>query len=374
MPQLADWFQRNAGSLLATDTSSAYGSVGRGKYQMPNSLRRLLFLLVFPVFAVIGVEGGKAGVAKLGHDTNAILWRGPTDSASLNLIYGSGGEDDQPRGPFTFVQEDMNGSNPKFDIRDQYGVKWKVKLGSEARPEVAATRLVWAAGYFTTEDYFLPDLHVQDLPRHLHRGQNLVASDGTLHNVRLKRAAKDEKKLGTWEWGSNPFENTREFNGLRVLMALINNWDLKDLNNAVYQAKHADGSEQPQQIYLVSDLGASFGTTGYTLLTDQSRGNIEAYKHSKFISNMTPDYVDFGTPSRPPLLETFNLPVFVQRIDLRWIGRRVPRADARWMGQVLGQLSPEQIRDAFRAAGYSSKEVNEFASVVQGRIAELNAL
>jgi hypothetical protein len=44
------------------------------------------------------------------------------------------------------------------------------------------------------------------------------------------------------------------------------------------------------------------------------------------------------------------------------------------MGQVLGQLSQEQIRDAFRAAGYSAPEVNEFANVVQSRIAELNAL
>ncbi len=340
---------------------------------MPNSLRRLLFLLVF-MHAIVGVKSGKAGVAKLGHDSSAMLWRDPTDFASLNLIYGSGGEDDQPRGPFTFVQEDLNGSNPKFDVRDSDGVKWKVKLGAEARPEVAATRLVWAAGYFTTEDYFLENLHVQDLPRHLYRGQNLVGRDGAFHNVRLKRPTKDEKKLGTWQWGSNPFEGTREFNGLRVLMALINNWDLKDLNNAVYQAKHADGLEKLQQIYLVSDLGASFGSTGYRLFTDASKGNIEAYKHSKFISNITPDYVDFGAPSRPPLLETFNLPVFVQRIDLRWIGRRVPRADAKWMGQVLGQLSPEQIRDAFRAAGYPPQEVNDFATVVQGRIAELNAL
>jgi hypothetical protein len=44
------------------------------------------------------------------------------------------------------------------------------------------------------------------------------------------------------------------------------------------------------------------------------------------------------------------------------------------MGQVLGQLSPEQIRDAFRAAGYSAQEVNDFTAVVQARIAELNAL
>ena len=341
---------------------------------MPNSLRRLLFFLAFIVLAIADVKSGNAGEAKLGHEANAMLWRDATDFASLNLIYGSGGEDDQPRGPFTFVEEDLNGSNPKFDIRDQDGVKWKVKLGDEARPEVVATRLLWAAGYFTTEDYYLEDLHVQNLPSHLHRGQNLIGPDGAFHAVRLKRAGKDEKKLGNWQWGSNPFEGTREFNGLRVLMALINNWDLKDSNNAVYRVKHADGPEESQQIYLVSDLGASFGTIGYALPFEGPRGNLEAYKHSKFVSHVTSGYVDFGAPSRPTFIETFNLPVFLYRLNLRWIGRQIPRADAKWMGQVLGELSPEQIRDAFRAAGYPPQEVNGFASVVQGRIAELNAL
>jgi hypothetical protein len=268
----------------------------------------------------------------------------------------------------------MEGTNPKIDVRDQDGIKWKVKLGAEARPEVAASRLVWAAGYFTNEDYFLENMQVQGLPPHLHRGQELVAPDGSLHSVRLKRSNKSEEKLGMWQWSSNPFVGTREFNGLRVLMALVNNWDVKDSNNAVYQEKHSDNSREPEQIYLVSDLGASFGPTGFKLPVEASRGNLDAYKRSKFMSNQTPDYVDFGAPGRPTLVETFNLPVFLHRIDLRWIGRRIARGDAKWMGQVLGQLSPEQIRDAFRAAGYSPQEVNDFAAVVQARIAELNAL
>jgi hypothetical protein len=48
--------------------------------------------------------------------------------------------------------------------------------------------------------------------------------------------------------------------------------------------------------------------------------------------------------------------------------------DAQWMGQLLSQLSPEQIHDAFRAAGYSPGEVEGFSKVVEGRIAQLNKL
>jgi hypothetical protein len=88
----------------------------------------------------------------------ASIWAEPTDIASRDLYYGPGGKQDEPRGRFTFEKEDPDGTNPKFVVRDQDGVKWKVKLGEEARPETAASRLVWGVGYYADEDYFLQDL------------------------------------------------------------------------------------------------------------------------------------------------------------------------------------------------------------------------
>src|SRR5690242_14554175 len=75
-----------------------------------------------------------------------ILWQDPIDIASRDLYYGLGGKRHQPRGKFTFVKEDLSGSNPKFSVKDADGVKWKVKLGAETRPETAASRIVWALG------------------------------------------------------------------------------------------------------------------------------------------------------------------------------------------------------------------------------------
>jgi hypothetical protein len=60
-----------------------------------------------------------------------------------------------PHVDYTFIKEDMNGTSSKFYTQDSNGVRWLVKLGVEARPETAATRLVWAMGYFTDEDYAL---------------------------------------------------------------------------------------------------------------------------------------------------------------------------------------------------------------------------
>jgi len=294
-----------------------------------------------------------------------VLWTDPGNISTRDLLHGSGGADHVPRGPFTFDKEDLAGTSPKFSVKDANGVKWKVKMGVEARPETAATRIVWSVGYYTTEDYFLPEIQVQGLPARLHRGQKLVGPNGAIQNVRLKR--DDGKKLGTWEWENSPFDGSREFNGLRVMMALINNWDLKDENNAVYEINGLN-------VYLVSDLGASFGCPGRCWPTTHAKGDPEEYSESKFIKRSTPEAVWFEAPGRPGFLRLGDPKEYMMRVHLEWIGQNIPRADAKWIGSLLAHLSPDQLRDAFRAAGYQSQDIDEFVQVLTSRIAELNAL
>src|SRR5689334_7127408 len=145
----------------------------------------------------------------------SVIWSDPGDISAKNLLYGSGGEKGQPRPPVVFEKEDEKGSNPKFDVRDQDGTKWKVKLGVEARPETVATRLLWAVGYFTEEDYLEPELKVDGLPKDLQRGRNLINA-GEARDARLKHHPKRAEKDDEWRWRKNPFSGTREFNGLRV--------------------------------------------------------------------------------------------------------------------------------------------------------------
>jgi len=316
---------------------------------------------------------------------HVVLWRDPGDITSRNLFYGEGGPEGQaPSMTFTYVKEDLEGTNPKFDVRDENGTKWTIKLGTEARPETAANRLLWAVGYFTNEDYFLPTIRVDRLqPVSKHRRKRvigLVDADGTMHDVELKHHPHDEKKVGSWEWRSNPFRGTRELNGLRVMMAVLNNWDLKDENNSIYvekkpeHEKQNDATDDPESIYLVSDVGASFGTNGRIRKSSIAKGNLSSYQRSKFIRNVTPDYIDFYVPSRESWVLLVDPKEYVERLRLRWIGRHIPRADAKWMGQLLAKLSPNQIRDAFRAAGYSPQQVEGFAQVMESRIAALNDL
>ena len=341
---------------------------------------KLFFVLALAVvsFPVAGTSQEKTNTPEAKGTITAtgpaVLWRSPENIASRNLLYGSGGKQNEPHPPFTFLNEDLDGTSPKFNVLAQDEVKWKVKLGAEARSETVASRLLWAVGYFADENYFLSNTRVEDMPRRLKRGQGLVEPGGVVRNVRLEREPKG-KKIDAWKWRHNPFAGTRELNGLRIMMALINNWDLKNQNTAVYMGSDGDESEGSRQTYMISDLGASFGAAGRGRWWrgKMSSGNLEVYSHTKFISKIRPEYVDFMTPTQPVLPCAMRLPFF-GRICLGWIGNHIPLTDAKWMGQLLAQLSPDQIRDAFRAGGYSAQEVDGFAKVIESRIAELNKL
>jgi len=300
------------------------------------------------------------------------LWSEPNDIHAENLFYGRGGKDHEPHGPFIFQSEDLDGTNPKFDVRDSSGVKWKIKLGAEAQPETVASRFLWAIGYHTDEDYFEPMVQVSGLPEHVHRGGDMIEAGGVMRNVRLKRE-EGAKKVGNWSWRDNPFVGTREMYGLRVMMAVVNNWDLKDENNAIRDYKKGDQSGDTRE-YLVSDLGASFGTTGRKLSHTKSKGNLGSYEQSTFIAKERQNSVDFNVPSRPSLIVAFDAHEYAERMGMRWIGETIPRKDARWVGDMLGQLSDDQIRDAFRSGGYSGAELDGFTADFEQRIAELKKL
>ena len=236
------------------------------------------------------------------------VWQDAGDLSTLNLFYGAGGQSHAPdaNGKFTFVKEDDAGTSPKFEVTDDQGVRWKVKLGQEPQSETAATRLLWAAGYFVDEDYYLSEFKVTNMPK-LKRGGQFVSADGTVHKARLERKLKEIKNLGTWSWFDNPLQGKRELNGLRVMMSLINNWDLKSVNNSIYEI----GDEHR---YVVSDLGASFGNTGSPIT--RSKSSPKDYASSKFIDRSDRAFVDFSMRSRPFFLAAFDVPNYRERTKM----------------------------------------------------------
>ena len=302
---------------------------------------------------------------------NASLWQDPGNISEKDMVYGHGGKDGQPVPPFKFIEEDMNGTNPKADVEDTNGKKWRMKLGEEARPEVVASRLLWAVGYYVNDDYLLHMATVQGLD--MKRGEKRIHNGEQVIDARFARKPGKDTKIGIWEWKTCPFRDTREYNGLRVMMAVLNSWDLKDVNNAVYTNKKTG-----HQIFLVSDIGATFATNSLKTSRAQDKGNVKNYVNSKFITKTTPTTVDFGTPSAPTsvLIKSGGVLAgdYMKRKGYDWIGQNIPREDARWIGTMLGELSHQQLVVAFRAGNFPPESIDQYVAVLEGRIAQLKAL
>lgn len=271
----------------------------------------------------------------------AVLWHQPADIASLNLLLGPGGESMKPDlNKVTFIREEEGGYSKKYRVRDGAGNIWIAKISKEAQSEIAASRLLWAAGYYTDISYLAPSLTIE--------------GKGTFENVRLEARPKDMERLDYWKWDSNPFIGSRQFQGLKVMMVLFDNWDIKDTNNRIVVAQN-DQTGDIEQRYIISDLGATLGKTGGII--SRTRNQPADFVKAKFIDEIKGNHVDFHYSGK--------------RKD---VFRDITVDQAKWIGQILSRLSDEQISDAFRAANYSSQEVEMMTGAVRARINELIAL
>ena len=270
-----------------------------------------------------------------------IMWREPSDLESRNLILGAGGEEMKPDlSKLTFIEQKTGGWSTKYRVRDAKGNEWIAKVGKEAQTDTAANRLLWALGYETEIAYLVPHATIE--------------GKGEFDNVRLEARPADVKRAGNWMWENNPFQNTPEFRGLKILMVMINNWDMKDDNNEILTVR-GDKTGEGELRYIISDLGATFGKTGGVI--SRSRNKPSDYVKADFIEKVNGDVIDFKYSGK-------NQKIF----------QGITVADARWLSNLLKRLSDDQIKDAFRAANYSPEEVDLLAGAFRERINALAKL
>jgi hypothetical protein len=281
-----------------------------------------------------------------------VFWREPADISSRNLLLGPGGDEMKPDLKQVIWEETLpEGYSVKWRVRDASGRKWVVKVGNEAQPETAAARLLWAAGYPTEINYLFPCVKITNAPKP-RKEVKKCEGDGYA-NVRFEARPDDYKRLDEWSWDRNPFSGTKEFAGFVVLMGLLNNWDLKDSNNKIIYVPAEGGGGELR--YVVSDLGATFGKTGNFIT--HSRNEPEKYVKTEMIDKVEGGRVKFDYSGKKGSL--FN---------------NITVEQARWIGDILGRLSEEQVKDAFRAANYTPQEVEALAQEVLGRINSLRRL
>ena len=277
------------------------------------------------------------------------MWTDRGNVSALDLKLGIGSEEGMPKPPFTFVKEDTSGTNPKVRITDANGVSWNIKFDEEVHAEVAASRIVWASGYMVEESYFIPSGTIAGVGK-LSRASKFVGSGGNFTNGMFEKRPDDVAKRGIfWTWDSNPFRGTKELSGLMILNALLNNWDAKNTNNNVLGMFDSDG-QTVKEWYIVADWGGSFGKMGGFM--SHTKWDLDAFNKQAFLSGVSGG-----------------------QVKLNYSGKMgsaaVPLEHARWFAGIIGQLTEEQVRQAFQAAGATPTEVDGFSRRLMQKIAEL---
>ena len=297
-------------------------------------LKAGIFALLFAVSLLAGIAAAQDKVATVPSDV--VIWE-PVDIKSRDLFRGPTSEGIVPAlDKMELIGRQPGGNNLKFRLKDANGREWVAKVADESQAEVAATRLLWALGYRTEIDQIVKSLNIPKV--------------GNFRNARFEARDESRKRGERWSWTNNPYSGTKEFDGLRLMMAFINNWDLKDENNILI-------TENGKTYMVVSDLGSSFGK-----LADRSKSRTgrsvnkpEHFAEAGFIKS-----VDNG----------------VLVLDYRGMGedylKGIKVENARWLADLLLQLSDKQIADAFRAANYSAEDVALLTAAVKERIAQLD--
>ena len=274
----------------------------------------------------------------------AVMWE-QVNIAERDLYAGPGGEEMRPDlSHIEFIKEEKKGFSKKYRIRDGKGNVWVAKLGKEAQPETVAVRLLWSLGYKTEVNYLVPSI--------------TIPGKGTFSNVRLEARPDEIDRLEEWQWKDNPFIGSNEFQGLKMMMVFFNNWDIVDVQNKILLVQGQNGNELH---YIISDLGGTFGKLGnnnFPIIYRVGRktNNPSKYIDSEFIDGVNGNLLDLSYKGK-------NRDLF-QDITVE---------QARWLANLLNQLTDKQIEDAFRAANYSAEDIKIYVIAVKNRISDLNA-
>lgn len=210
----------------------------------------------------------KAKKAELLKSAKPLMWREPSNIASLDFVAGPGGSDGAPVPPFTFIEEKFSGTAPKIDVRDARGRVYGVKFGDEVKSEVVATRIAWAAGYPVEPTYYVANGKIEGV-KERKRTKYVLDSDGRFEEARFELKLDDlgdfEDK-NSWRFDENPFVGSPELNGLKTVMMVTSNWDNKDQKDAFRGSNTKiilfENGSNVEARYMVTDWGASMGRYG----------------------------------------------------------------------------------------------------------------
>ena len=304
------------------------------------------------LIAVIGASCagvGRPQVQNAPPQPGASMWVEPTDLASRDLFYGPWGRElaPDPHDVYNLVEMKHSGVNLGMTVKDSKGREWSVKqpypgnLDSEAPVEVAVSRLLSAIGYRQPPVYYLRAFTLKDdFGRRVEVGGRFRPKVETL------------KEVDMWDWANNPFVGSKEYQGLIVLLMMFNSTDLKNSNNSLYE--HRDG-DYVEQWYVTRDVGSAFGDTNRVA---PRKNHPDSFERMPFILGVSNGFVEFAYNGWYKNL----------------VRERIKPEEVAWVCNLLGQLSDQQLQDAFRAADYQPDVAGRFIAKLREKIQQGRSL
>ncbi len=324
-------------------------------------------LVMRGVWRLLGVYRiSKAGPRRLRATTHR-LWHEPGPIDAIDPVHGPGSPDLAPRAPFDFIEEHSGGSQPCVSVRDAHGRRWRVKWGDEVRSETFAVRVAWACGYFAEVTYFVPAGAIASAAN-LDRARVCIdAATGAFGDARFELDDPAVRKMfdeHSWAWDDNPFIGTRELTGLKILIMLVSNWDIKDRrdvargsNTAIFE--HRDHRGRTEARYLLTDWGGSMGRWGASVAT-RGRWDLEGFEAQTpgFITGVNDGVVLFGYTGQRTAEIVGDIPV----------------DHARWFYTYAKRLHEPYLKAALTASGATEDEATRFSRALTNRVEQLGAV
>ena len=306
-------------------------------FQARRALRAAVGVLLAATAAVV-LTANQAANSKVRRASLDELWRDPGNIAARDLRFGRGGRALMPSSSaeYVFKDSDRTGYSAGYDVVDPQGRKWDVKTGDEGQTEVITSRLLWAVGYHQPIVYFVPEWRMKG-------GPVSKPSSGRF------RLSSDHETDGEWSWTENPFVGTRQLKGLIVANLIANNWDIKPSQNRIYT-----GVRNPSRWFVVQDLGASLGKTGWPV---GNRNNIDDFESQKLVTGVQDGRVQFDYHARHKELLSDITP-----------------ADVVWICRLFERITDKQWADLFAGAHMSDEAGVRYTRKIKSKVQEGLAL
>ena len=276
-----------------------------------------------------------------------VIWQEP---AKVSLTFST----EAPQPPFTFYDQDKGGTSSKLIVKDATRRMWNVKWGEEVKAETFATRMVNAMGYFAEPSYYVAAGKLDSVGK-AGRAESKIdrANGNAFTDARFEFRDINIHMLPTsnWSFDNNPFRGTPQLNGLKIMMMLLSNWDVKDARSN--SGPNTALVEQGDKLwYAVTDWGGSMGKWGH--IATRSKWDCEGYasQSDDFIKGVDNGMIEFGYSGK-------------RQDDIR---RGITVNDARWLMNYLGRLTDDEIRTALTESGASSSEMTCFSAAIRKRI------